>query len=64
MTFFFALKNSKSYLNSLKDNLYNLVLSEFNRLIFPYNLLISLDLIEINGSKNDSTDWLCKTRKN
>jgi len=56
MTFFFALKNSKSYLNSLKDNLYNLVLSEFNRLIFPYNLLISLDLIEINGSKNDSTD--------
>jgi len=55
--------HSKSYLNSIKDNLYSLVLSEINRLICQYNLLISLDLSEISLLKNNSTDWIHSYKK-
>jgi len=51
-------KNSKSSLISLKTSLYSLVISELNKLICPYNLLISLDLSEISRLKNNSTDFI------
>ena len=50
---FFTLKNSKSYPISLKTNLYILFVSEFNKLICLYNLLISLDLSGISR-----VDWI------
>ena len=36
--------------------LYSLVVSELNKFICPYNLLISLDFSEISRLKNNSTN--------